>query len=185
MFRRRTPEEQQERTERRQERMQNLHARMADMQVSKVAPALMEGEEVLAATSANFRVKRVGRTAFVPGTLAITNRRVLLVAQKMTGRDVADFDYSLITSLDYSKGALFANIDIAAAGDHAIIRGIASSEVEKYIALIRDQMRNVRAKGAASPPSVADQVRDLAKLRDEGLMSDEEFERKRRELLGL
>jgi hypothetical protein len=38
---------------------------------------------------------------------------------------------------------------------------------------------------ATVAPSTADEVRDLAKLRDEGLMSDAEFETKRREILGL
>ncbi len=38
---------------------------------------------------------------------------------------------------------------------------------------------------AAEGPSRADQVRELAALRDEGLMTDEEFDQKRREILGL
>lgn len=182
MFRKRTEDEKRQRTEARQERLHQTRQRMADTQYSKVAPALMEGEQVLVATSASFRVQRIGRTAFVPGTMAITDRRVLLVAQKLTGRDVADFDYRMITSLDYSKGAVFANIDIAAAGDHAKVRQLPSGEVEKYIGLIREQMSKSRApQAAASEPSVADRVRDLARLRDEGLMSEEEFERKRRE----
>ena len=38
---------------------------------------------------------------------------------------------------------------------------------------------------AAADISKADQVRDLAALRDENLISDEEFEAKRKEILGL
>lgn len=152
-----------------------------------VGPALMEGENLIAGSQASFRVQRVGRTAFVvPGWLGITDRRVLLVAQKFTGRDVMDFDYAMITSIDHSKGAVMGNISIAAAGDRAVVRQLPSEEVEQFVTLIREQMRLSRLP----PPtreqeSVADKVRDLAKLREEGLMTEEEFERKRRELLGL
>lgn len=41
------------------------------------------------------------------------------------------------------------------------------------------------APGTAIPKSAVDQVRELAELRDQGLMSPDEFEQKRRELLEL
>jgi hypothetical protein len=47
----------------------------------------------------------------------------------------------------------------------------------------RMQSRVVAARTLPSAPSVADRIRDLASLRDQGLITDEEYEAKRKELL--
>lgn len=95
-----------------------------------------------------------------------------------------------MSSLDYKKGIFFGNLDLAVAGDRIRVTRIPSDDIEAIARVIRDKMAvTTRAErpgdGNGGRQSVADQVRDLAKLRDEGLISEEEFERKRKELLGL
>ena len=60
-------------------------------------------------------------------------------------------------------------------------------EVQKFSARIRELASSARRPGPPSaPPSpdIPDQIRKLAKLKDDGIISSEEFEAKKTELLG-
>jgi hypothetical protein len=57
--------------------------------------------------------------------------------------------------------------------------------VQKFSAQIRELASSARRPSAPSPPSpdIPDQIRKLAKLKDDGIISSEEFEAKKTELL--
>ena len=60
-------------------------------------------------------------------------------------------------------------------------------EVQKFSARIRELAASARRPSppSASPsPDIPDQIRKLAKLKDDGIISSEEFEAKKTELLG-
>jgi uncharacterized membrane protein YdbT with pleckstrin-like domain len=57
------------------------------------------------------------------------------------------------------------------------------SDVRKDINIQREENENRKFDRARPAPSIADQINDLAELRDRGLITEAEFEAKRRELL--
>jgi Short C-terminal domain/zinc-ribbon domain len=60
-------------------------------------------------------------------------------------------------------------------------------EVQNFSARIRELASSARrpSRPSASPsPDIPDQIRKLAKLKDDGIISSEEFEAKKTELLG-
>jgi hypothetical protein len=57
--------------------------------------------------------------------------------------------------------------------------------VQKFSAQIRESASSARRPSPSAPPSpdIPDQIRKLAKLKDDGIISSEEFEAKKTELL--
>jgi hypothetical protein len=162
-------------------------AKGKDQLIAALAPVLMAGEEVLDVTTGMVQVERMGQKTERNGTLALTDRRVILFTKKLGGYDSQDFAYGLLTSVDHKRGMMYGNLDLAASGDRAHIKMVPKDEVEQISHLIRERMAAAHTHGATSPANdpLANQIRDLAKLRDEGLISAEEFEAKKRQLLGL
>ena len=95
-----------------------------------------------------------------------------------------------ISSVQATKDGFRTKVTVYATGNEIVFRFD-----HQQAAAFRDALMPLVLGGAAPPPpaapvapagaSPADQVRELAALRDEGLLSNEEFDAKRRELLGL
>lgn len=125
------------------------------------------------------------------GWLVVTNRIVALVE----GND----DELVVKVLDGNpvglKAALVCNGLLALTGAGIIalpLTGVAAwrshsrkAKIESILQFVdqRVQARSVRASSGATSVSVADRLRELALLRDQGLVTGEEYENKRQELL--
>jgi PH (Pleckstrin Homology) domain-containing protein/putative oligomerization/nucleic acid binding protein len=149
---------------------------------------LDEGEDVLAAVAGTYETKRMGQKASRSGMLAATDHRVVFYAKKMGGYDLEVFPYKHISSIETSKGMMGHEIKFFASGNEVKLKWIdKKSDAPGLVAIVKDQMTAAHATPAAvdsgGSPDVADQIRKLAQLRDEGLVTDEEFESKRADLL--
>ncbi len=154
--------------------------------IAALSPILMEGEVVYDVATGMVQVRRMGSDAKRSGTVAVTDRRVILFTKKLGGYDVQDFAFGLLTSLDHKKGFQFGNLDLAASGDRARVTMIPKGDVERIAQAIRQRMAAAHTSASAPrPDDFATRLRELASLRDEGLITSEEFEAKKRQLLDL
>lgn len=125
------------------------------------------------------------------GILVATNNRLIFVDKGfLYGLKVEDFGLDKISSIQYETGMIFADIKIMASGNTAKI-----SNVEKTSG--RTFCDKVRAKLSASKQSsapvavvqqqvdVADQLGKLAALKEQGILTQEEFDAQKKKLLGL
>ena len=165
--------------------MAGLSEKKKQQLLRDAAPALSEGEEVIDFTTGSIEVRRMGTDTKRQGTVIVTDRRVILFSKKLGGYDVQDYAYGLLTSVDHKKGIAFGNLDLAAAGDRSRITLINKDDIERIAQAIRQRVAQTHRPGNASSADVADQIRKLAALRDEGILSSDEFEAKKRQLLGL
>lgn len=159
-----------------------------DQIIKDVTPMLNAGEQVLDATTCLAEVLRLGTKTSRRATLAVTDRRIIIFSKKLGGYDVQDFAYGLLASVDHKKGMMFGNIDLRAAGDGIHLQQVDKNEVERIAQAIRDRMlaaHDHKNSPAPSAISVADEIRKLASLRVEGLISAEQFETKKGQLLGI
>lgn len=134
------------------------------------------------------------------GLLVATDRRMVFVNKKLIGNrvKVEDFPYASVSSIQYELKLLFAAVTIFASGNRAEIeqvmpKSLARSFCEAVRAFIsRADDRHLAAGGDGSPqpesqPSGIEQMADalerLADLRDQGLLSEEEFAEQKRSLL--
>ncbi len=149
---------------------------------------LDEGEEVLAVIKGTYETKKMGNDWTRAGILAATDHRLVFYAKKMGGYDFEVFPYKEISSIETGKGMAGHHVKFFASGNEVSLKWIdRNSDVPAFVGVVKDQMKadhpTSAAPAASDAPDVADQIRKLAQLRDEGLVTDEEFETKRTELL--
>lgn len=82
------------------------------------------------------------------------------------------------------------NISFFASGNKVEMKWIdKKQDLSGFISTVRTRMKGGAGEGTAAPataePDVSDQIRKLAQLRDEGILTNEEFQAKKAQLLGL
>jgi hypothetical protein len=79
------------------------------------------------------------------------------------------------------------NLNLSASGDHYHISMVPKDDVERVAQCIRSQMAQVRSHpaqhAATTGHSIVEQIQQLATLRDQGILTDAEFEAKKADLL--
>jgi hypothetical protein len=161
--------------------------------IEQAKPVLARDEDVLDATTGMIAVKRMGSDTHRNGIVLVTDRRVVLFTRKLGGYDFQDFAFGLLSSVDHKKGVMYGNLDLAAAGDRSHVKQIPKSDVERIAQLIREKMAAAHQGGQAQlgvpapagGDDLATKLRQLAELRDEGILTPDEFEAKKKQLLDL
>lgn len=133
------------------------------------------------------RAQREGKN----GLLVLTSERVIWFHASVTRRDMHEHTYAKISSVEASKGMVFSKLNINAGGDNWALKDVQpKSSLDNLASLIRSHINaaDTRARpGQPTPPVVdaADQIRKLAELRDQGILTEAEFAAKKAQLLGL
>lgn len=138
--------------------------------------------------------------------LLVTNRKVVIIkagvgtwATRAFGIKAKTFMYDHIASVDVAKGLLFGDIEIVSAG--MVEKGTGGffsaaskesvvqfqkehfGEVQKLAGQIRTLAQHSRQPKAIQSSDIPDQIRKLAALRDSGVLTEDEFNEKKKKLL--
>jgi hypothetical protein len=157
-------------------------------EINKAKHVLTEGESILDVTTGMGAVKRMGNETKRSGALLVTDKRVIFFTKKLGGYEMSDHVYSLLTGVDYKKGMMSCNINLSASGDHYHISMIPKNDVERVAQCIRSQMGAIKAhsdtnNNAKAEVNIPLQIKKLALLHEQGILSEEEFSAKKTELL--
>jgi predicted secreted protein len=154
---------------------------------------LSEGEEVLATVMGAYETKIAGNETVRTGIFTATNKRLLFYAKKMLGYDLESFPYDHISSFEMSKGPMGHKMSFFASGNKVTMKWITKGDIPTFTDAVRSRMGKVSAaidvaeapaaSESATQPDVADQLRTLASLRDEGILTEDEFQAKKADLL--
>ncbi len=121
------------------------------------------------------------------GILVSTNRRLLFVDKGMLyGLKVEDFPLDKITSIQYETGLLLGEIKIHTSGNIAKIENVEKVSARSFAEFVRDKLSQPKENTMTtliSTPNVLDQLEKLAKLKENGILSDEEFNEQKKKLL--
>lgn len=121
------------------------------------------------------------------GILVSTNRRLIFVDKGMVyGLKVEDFPLDKITSITYETGLLLGSIKIHTSGNLAKIENVEKVVARSFSEFVRDklsQQKEPTAKNSISEPNALDQLEKLAKLKNAGVLSEEEFSEQKKKLL--
>ena len=144
-----------------------------------------------------------------PGIILATNIRVLYVNKGMMwGYTLEDYDYSKISSIEQSRGMLTTILEILASGNSVVLGSIPHDQAARIasaignrigqsnkrvevqqkvihgdnITEIKDSVLNRSNVGGGS--SKMQELKDLAEMKKEGLISDEEYEKMKQEIIG-
>lgn len=138
-----------------------------------------------------------GLTGGNNGLLVATDRRVLFVSEGVINHSFEDFPYDRITTVMTKRGMAFGKILITTAGVTRVIEQVNKGEAEAISAVIRERVDGTTRERAYRPPltpaappavgpakGIAAELRELAELRDSGILTEDEFAEQKRKLLG-
>jgi PH (Pleckstrin Homology) domain-containing protein/putative oligomerization/nucleic acid binding protein len=125
------------------------------------------------------------------GLIVVTDRRVMFVEQGMIRHNFEDFPYDKVVSVKTESGLRSGKITIHSGGNKAELKDIHPkarvNEIGDYVrARIAAESTPAPATGGADTGTIespTEQLKKLAELRDAGIVTPEEFEAKKAELL--
>lgn len=121
------------------------------------------------------------------GILVATNKRLVFVDKgTFFGLRVEDFPYDKITSIQYKTGLLLGKITIFASGNRAEIINVDKQQTRNFSDYVRARISS-SVDHASMPKSssedVITQLEKLAKFKDQGILSEEEFIDQKKKIL--
>ncbi len=170
-------------------------------EIEKIADRLDDDEAVL-------EVAKQGRmnpggAITTPNTIFATDRRLIIRNPTMLGarQNVEYFDYDKITNIKLEKGIFSSTIVLSYPGmdklasmltwgreDDGEIKGLEKDKAENILQIVRNAI--VEAKKESQKPvqvvqqtSTADELAKLAKLKEDGILSDKEFDKMKKDLI--
>ena len=176
-------------------------------EIEKIAERLDEGEKVLEVAKQS--KLKPGGANFSPNTVFATDRRLIIRNPTMLGarQNIEDFEYDNLTNIKLEKGLFSSTLVITAPGmgtaarnstmsgllpwgrnEDGSIDGIPKDKAENILKIVRNAI--VKAKKESQKPvqvvqqtSTADELAKLAKLKEQGILSDEEFDKMKKDLI--
>lgn len=137
-----------------------------------------------------------GGSAVTPNTIFVTNKRVIIRNPTMLGaREKVDaIAFNQITSIQLGKGVFSSTVKLRAYGYQEDIEAIPKDKAEKIVEYIKEAMRNLSearsVEQSSSLPqqqpsslSLADELSKLAKLKEQGILSEAEFTQMKQDLI--
>ena len=128
------------------------------------------------------------------GVLFATNKRLVLIDKGLIfGLKVEDFPYDKITSIQYETGLMFGKLTIFASGNRAEITQCDKTQVRAFAEYVRARIsgkQESKAPGAVTAPKGGDaddvisKLERLAKLMEQGILTEEEFSVQKARILG-
>jgi hypothetical protein len=161
----------------------------ADKLVEQAKAHLEPGEPLVAAVRGSYEVKLMGSDTVRAGVLIATDRRVVFYAKKLGGYDLESFPFGNISSFEQGKSMMGHNITFYASGNKVHVKWINTSpELGEFTARVKEAMNSKHIVASPSTTStqsvdIMGQLRQLGELRDAGVLTAEEFDTKKAELL--
>lgn len=143
---------------------------------------------MIASVLGAYETKRLGTNTVRNGILVATDQRVVFYAKKFGGYDLESFPYSNISSFEQSKGMMGHKIKMFASGNEVEVKWINQGDIDLLMREVKTRLQSNTpsvsvATETAAPPDPTEELRKYAALRDDGIITDEEFQEKKRQLL--
>lgn len=174
-------------------------------EIEKIEKMLSSDEKVLLVA----RESRLmpGGSALTPNSVIATDRRVIIRDPYMLGlkAELIDIPYEVITSVKLQKGVFTSTIlfrapamvnksklglideDISGEDDQeGVIEALPKDKAEELLEIIRRRMKATSTGEATSSIdtiSIADEIEKLSKLKQNGILSESEFQKMKLQLL--
>ena len=142
-------------------------------------------EKVLAHVMGAHAAKIMGKDTVRNGIFIATDTRLVFFSSKMFGGyDMEVFPYLNISSIEMGKGLMGHSISFFASGNKVSMKWI-NGDVAGFMNIVKPKIDKKPNSSTAnnSTPDVADLIRKLFDLKNEGILSEEEFQAKKETLL--
>lgn len=127
------------------------------------------------------------------GLVAMTSHRLIFLKHGLLSQQVEDFPYNRISSVQWSGGMLMGTLQVFSSGNKAEIKQMPKDVGKALSDALRARLGGVAPgtppaapAGVAAPAGgqdIATRLATLDGLRTQGLVSDQEYEERRRQIL--
>ena len=165
-------------------------------EIQRIANRLVKDEKVIfVARQSRFKP---GGSKGSPATFFVTSQRLIVRNPSMMGmrEDFSSVNYDKISSLNVKKGFFSSTLKIRAEGFAGDIDAIDKKKAEKIMSYIEEKMNQATTSAAQSrtdttttitsnpqSSSAADELSKLARLKEQGILSEAEFNQMKQEIL--
>ena len=161
---------------------------MASLQkLQELVLAHLESEEVvLHSVLGAYETKLMGSDTVRNGAFFATNLRLVFYAKRTFGFDMEVYPYENISSFEMGKGFMGQKISFFASGNKVKMKWIQKGDVADFINYVRSRMGknpSIKKTNPVDAQDIPTQIEKLAQLVDSGILSQEEFQAKKAELL--
>lgn len=146
---------------------------------------LEEGEEILASVMGAYETKMLGNNAMKNGVFIATKSRIVFFGKRLTGYDLESFPYSNISSIEMGKNLMGHHISFFASGNKIKMKWINAGDIDSFISLVKSNIGSKSGMENRQLSCPADEIKKYAELRDQGIITEEEFNAKKKQLLGI
>jgi len=121
------------------------------------------------------------------GVAVLTDQRLLFIFNGWVNKQIEDFPLNRITAVNSNSGLATGTLIVHTGGAIAEISSIIKSDLKYFVAALRRHVAEPPTISRAAPQEggteLIDQIRKLGELRDMGILTDDEFEAKKADLL--
>jgi len=147
---------------------------------------LDSGETIHESIFGVYEGKLMGADVIRDGIFVVTEKRVIFYAKKLMGYDLESFPLRNITSIDRSKGLMGHKVTIIVSGNEATLKWINQGDVSSFTQYVNDRIGNREqptSKNISDKSDIPDQIEKLSILKDKGILTEDEFTKKKNDLL--
>lgn len=169
----------------------------AEKLVSQAVNHLEPGELVVAAVMGAYETKILGSDSIRNGVLIATDRRVVFYATKLGGFDLESYPFGHISSFEHGKSLMGHHVTFFASGNKVSVKWLQpANEFAGFLDAVKLAMTPTHSRfhqepsnqqstgqGIAPQVDVMSMLKQLGDLRDAGIVTGQEFELKKAELL--
>lgn len=144
-------------------------------------------EKVFEGVFGAYETKSLGNDTVKNGIFLATDRRLFFFGKRTFGFDSESFPYSNISSIEFGKKAMGHTLSFYASGYRVQMKWINYGDIAAFVNFVKSKMneKNIKSNSTTSAPTSVEQVKEMKELLDMGIITLEEFETKKKELLGL
>lgn len=152
--------------------------------LSSAQTHLENGEEVICSVMGAYETKIMGKDTVKNGVFMATNKHLVFYGPKMFGGyDMEVFPYENISSIEMGKGMMGHKISFFASGNKASMKWINQGDIQKFIETVKSKLGKKDVAPGGGNIDITDQIKKMADLKEAGILTEEEFQAKKTELL--
>lgn len=152
---------------------------------------LNNGETIHSSVYGVYEIKLMGNDSFRHGIFIATEERLVFFAKKLFGYDLESFPFKNISSIEKSKGFMGHSISIFASGNNAKMKWINDGDISKFTEYVNSKIGHSESNNIQANQNENDilkldiprLIQKLTELKDKGILSEDEFNSKKGELL--
>lgn len=152
----------------------------------KLAQEHLNGEEVKYWVFGAFKSEVMGKSTLRNGVFIATDRQVFFYCKKTFGYETESFPLSNISSIEAGKGAMGHKLNIIASGNKAEMSMINTGQYAEFVEYVRNNIgKTTKPTTAETTVDATEELRKYKTLMDDGIISEEDFAEKKKQLLGI